>query len=183
MIKRVFLAIEIPEETKRELAHTKSELKNLFGERVVKWVEDENLHITLLFLGSVREEKLEEMKEALCCVKTDPFSIRLTKVVYHPPFKEKAKLIWAKGESKMLPTLKKKVEEALQRDHEKDFKPHVTLGRIKRWEFRKMSALAVPEVNEDISLEFTVSSFNLLESRLKKEGPEYKLLKSFKLYE
>lgn len=61
--------------------------------------------------------------------------------------------------------------------------PHITLGRLKSWEFRAIEPEARPEVNEEINLSFEVNSIDVMESELKKGGPNYTLLEScqFKL--
>ncbi len=56
--------------------------------------------------------------------------------------------------------------------------PHINLGRIKTWEFRRLELEERPEVNEEISLSFEVNSIEVMESKLKKGGPEYDILES-----
>ncbi len=66
---------------------------------------------------------------------------------------------------------------------EKEFIPHITLARIKSWEFRKMPLASIPEVDEEINLSIPVSSFVLMESKLEKGGPVYEVISKFELYE
>jgi len=56
--------------------------------------------------------------------------------------------------------------------------PHITLGRIKTWEFRRMEPEERPEINEDINLNFEVNSIEIMESQLKRNGPDYTILES-----
>jgi len=56
--------------------------------------------------------------------------------------------------------------------------PHITLGRIKTWQFRQIEPEERPEINEDIDLTFEVKSIEIMESQLKKGGPEYTVLES-----
>ncbi|PIX88575.1 MAG: hypothetical protein COZ30_00470, partial [Candidatus Nealsonbacteria bacterium CG_4_10_14_3_um_filter_36_16] len=56
---------------------------------------------------------------------------------------------------------------------------HITLGRIKQWEFRQIEPEERPEVNEEINLTFEVNSIEVMESELKRGGSEYTILESF----
>ncbi len=159
-------------------------MEGFFNEKAVKWVEKENLHITLLFLGAIKEEKIEEVRKKLRKIKAKKPLIFMDKVVYHPPSKKNAKLIWARGQSKDLSLLQGKIEDTVREydlSEEKEFKPHITLGRIRKWELKKMSLLSIPEINEDLSSKFIAESFSLVESKLKKDGPEYNLIEEYKL--
>ncbi len=190
MIKRIFFAVNLPLEAKEALGSIREELRGAFDERAVKWVREDNLHVTLLFLGAVREEKIEHLQREIEKIKMEKFPISLDKVTYNSPDKRDAKIIWAQGKSRGLSELKEKIEKRLmdslffnRLSDTRQFFPHVTLGRIRKWEFKKMSLSGIPEINEDVEINFSVKSFVLLESKLKKEGPEYKLIKEFKLHE
>ena len=53
---RAFIAIDLPTEIKQALAKLRDKLKTCGAD--VKWVEAENLHLTLKFLGEVSEGKI-----------------------------------------------------------------------------------------------------------------------------
>jgi len=55
---------------------------------------------------------------------------------------------------------------------------HLTLGRIKTWEFKQIEPEERPEINEDINLSFEVNSIEVMESQLKRTGPNYTILES-----
>ena len=61
------------------------------------------------------------------------------------------------------------------------FSPHITLARIKRWEWNKIDPEEKPEVNESIDFTFTVESIEVMESVLKKGAPEYTVIESYNL--
>ena len=63
---RIFIAIPVPEEIKGQASQIKSELSRLKPD--IKWVEYENYHITLKFLGEVTEKQLDEIKTKLSMV-------------------------------------------------------------------------------------------------------------------
>lgn len=61
------------------------------------------------------------------------------------------------------------------------FSPHITLSRIRTWQWRQMEPEERPEVNKDISLSFEVNSIEVMESQLKRGGSEYTILESAQL--
>ena len=65
---------------------------------------------------------------------------------------------------------------------EKEFHPHLTLARIKKIN----NALTLTEYialkNKNIKGEYPVTKFQLIKSVLHSEGPEYSVLKEFKLH-
>lgn len=186
MFKRLFFAIEPSPEKKEELYTLGENLRNDI-KRGVKWVEKENLHITLSFSGKVREDRVGELKKKMEGVGGSPFSVPFHKITYMPPDKKKARMIWIKGESYDLAELHRKIEDKIapsfKKREEKEFIPHITLARIKSWEFRKMPLASIPEVDEEINLSIPVSSFVLMESKLEKGGPVYEVISKFELYE
>ena len=58
---------------------------------------------------------------------------------------------------------------------------HITLARLRQWEFNKIEPEEKPEINEDINLTFEVNSIEVMESELKRGGPNYIVLESCRL--
>ncbi|KPJ56560.1 hypothetical protein AMJ49_04595 [Parcubacteria bacterium DG_74_2] len=188
MRHRIFVAINLPEGIKKGI----SSYQDKWPELPVRWVKPENLHITLAFLGYLPDEELMEVFKITKEVakKHNPFSINLTKICYGPPKKMPPRMVWAEGEkSKGLAELQIDLENSLTgskvsfEPEKRAFKPHITFGRIRRWEFRQIEPDERPEVNEDISLIFDVNSIEVMESQLKRGGAEYTILESFNLKE
>lgn len=187
MLHRIFIAINLPKEIKKELL----EIQKRFSGIPAKWVKPENLHITLAFLGHIKTELLPEIfKETENVAKRHKsFSITLTKVRFEPEKKFPPRMIWVVGESsKELKALEKDLKNSLSKipisQLEKEthgFSLHITLARIKKFEFRKLDLEEIPQVNEDLNLNFEVFSIDVMESHLKRSGPEYFCLKSFAL--
>jgi len=175
MRHRVFIAINLPEEIKKEL----SSFQSKWPELPCRWTKKENLHITLEFLGYLTDEELIELcqktKEMASGKKT--FSIRLNKICYGPPRKsprhpDESRGGWRGGWSpRMVWVIGERVKEF-------NLTPHITLGRIKTWEFRQIEPEERPIVEEEISLNFEVNSIEVMESQLKRGGTEYTILAS-----
>jgi 2'-5' RNA ligase len=150
--------------------------------------EFENLHITLIFLGYLSDEELVEVcnitKEV--ALRNSSFLVNLKKIIYGPPKKMPPRMVWAEGEkSEELGKLQKDLENSLLSSsikgiekENRPYTPHITLGRIRAWEFRQIEPEERPEVAEEINLSFEVNSIEVMESQLKRGGPEYIVLES-----
>jgi 2'-5' RNA ligase len=186
MKHRIFIAINFPENIKRELGDFQSK----WSELPIRWVKPENLHITLAFLGYLSDEELPEVIKITKEVaqRHSTFLINLIKICYGPP-KKPPRMIWVEGEkSKDLANLQIDLEKSLTSSGKIKFEPeersftcHITLGRIRQWEFRQIEPEERPEVNEDINLSFEVNSIKVMESQLKRGGAEYTILESVPL--
>lgn len=203
MRRRVFIAINLPEDIKKELAG----YGDKWLELPCRWTKPDNLHITLEFLGYVSDDDLLAVCNAAKDVasKHDAFEIKLNKIVYGPPKKmpysraeletgrsaesgdRPPRMVWVEGEaSRELSALKEDLEKALadsvgHSPETRGFSPHITLGRIKTWEFKAIEPEERPDITEDINLNFEVNSIEVMESQLKRGGPSYAVLESYPL--
>jgi len=186
MQHRIFIAINLPEKIKNKL----SDYRIKWPELPCHWTKTENLHITLAFLGPISEEEiLEILKTAKdVALRHEPFGIKLNKIIYGPPRKNPPRMVWAEGEkNEKLGRLQGDIENSLQNfpeqkeNENRSFAPHITLGRLKEWEFRKIELEERPQIEEDVSINFNVNSIEIMESELKREGPEYSILESIPL--
>lgn len=183
--KRIFIAINLPDNTREKLLSFQKKWPDL----PARWTKKENLHITLVFLGYISDEELLRVCEATgrVTVRHKPFDIRLNQVLYGPPKKLPPRMVWAEGnKSLQLVALRKDLEQSLMDEvrflsEDKSFSPHITLARIRTWDWRKIEPNEQPEVNEEIDWPFDVSSIEVMESNLRKDGPEYIVLQSFNL--
>jgi 2'-5' RNA ligase len=82
---------------------------------------------------------------------------------------------------KELLSLQKDLVRALGYQEEHPFSLHITLARLSEWEFRMIELEERPEVNEEISLKVPVSSFQIMESKLRRTGAEYSVIESIPL--
>jgi len=188
MRKRVFVAINLPEKIKMKLVSYQEKTSDLFSQEsdFVRWAKKDDLHIIVAFIGSVSDEGILEICETIKEVakKQEPFLIDLNKITYGPLFsteknlKKPPRMIWAMGEkSTELAFLKNELEKSSS----KPISPHITLGRIKAWQFNKIDTEERPDVLREISLGFEVLSIDLMESELKRGGSHYTILENFPL--
>lgn len=192
MRKRIFIAINLPENIKKELVSYQEKIEKMFDledSLPIRWTEKENLHITLAFLGYLSDQELSEICKILKTVSeiNRPFSLTLNKIYYGPPGKP-PKMIWVAGEkSKELGKIQRDLENSLERkisgrkEEARPFSSHITLGRLKQWQFRKINPEERPYIYQEFSLIFDVPSIEIMESKLKPSGPGYFILESFGL--
>ncbi len=178
MRHRIFIAINLPENIKKKLA----DYQKRWPEMPIRWTKPGNIHITLAFLGYINDEELLETCKTVkeMALRHSVFSVNLNKICYGPPQKMPPRMIWAVGEkSEDFTSLRDDLDKSLSENRE--FSPHITLGRIRKWEWQRIEPEERPEVQEDISLSFSVNSIEVMESQLKKGGPEYTILESVPL--
>jgi len=179
MLHRIFLAVNLSTEVRDKLFSYKEK----WPELPARWTMPENLHVTLVFLDNTSEKELEGVKKTTREVATHHklFSFTLSKIVYGPSTKL-PRMVWATGESSAeLTTLQQNLASALSQKEEHPFSLHITLARIKEWEFRKIEPEERPVINEEISLEVPVNTIDIMESKLKQGGPEYSIIESIPL--
>ncbi len=187
MRRRIFVAINFPQNIKRKLA----DWRRKWPELPARWTKPDNLHITLAFIGDTDEDGLVEacrvVKET--AKRRYPFSIKLNRISYGPLKKIPPRMVWVSGEkSEDFSKLRDDLEEALLGSEKipfsperREFSPHITLARIRQWEWRKVEPEERPEIDEEINLVFTVNSVEVMESELNTKGPKYEIIESYSL--
>jgi len=189
MRHRIFIAINLPQKIKNELVQYQKEVEKFFEENIhpIRWTKKENLHITVEFLGYLHDREIEKVKEILREIskKISPFEVELFKICYAPEKEKIPRMIWAVGEkSDVLCKMKRDLDQKLEKEigfrpEKREFNPHITVGRIRKWQFKAIPLDERPEIERDIELKFKVNSIELMESFLKRTGPEYKIIESF----
>jgi len=180
MLKRIFIAINPESKIKEKLF----QIQENWPELPCKWVAKENLHLTLAFLGNTGQEKLEKTEQLVkkLSKSIEKFSISLDQVCYGPGKKVPPMLIWIKGDkNKQISKLSKELNQLLFKPETKDSVPHITLGRIKANQWTNLDLDERPDVNLHFPIEFSVNSIEIMETKLKRSGAEYTVLKSFNL--
>ena len=176
-LKRIFIAINLPDSVKKELLSYKEKWPELSA----RWVLPENLHITLLFLLNMSEKDLQELIifSQNAASKHNPFEIVFSGIQYGPS-PENPRMIWITlQESQELQSLQKDIQQF--KPDEKSFSPHLTLARLRQMEFRRIEPEERPMIQEEFSIHIPVNSFEIMESNLRRQGPKYTVLQSIPL--
>jgi len=167
--KKIFIEIPIPGVLKKRLAQKYSEWDGL----PIKWMKEENLHITVSFIGYVDESVIPDIcrKVSDALQNFEAFEIFFDEIGLGPDIKNPQTVNLTGKPSEELGRLNEVVEQALEMHPQKhkEFRPHVTLGRIRKLKWEELSQK--PNISEKINLAMTVDSVSIMES--KGGGAEY----------
>ena len=179
------MAIELDQRLRDELFHLIEELRTF--QVKASWVKPENLHITLKFLGDVKEEKIEKIKKVLQDIANScaTFKVKIKGTGTFPE-RRTPRVIWAGIEdSPELSSLQERIEKALSRlgfkQEERGFKGHITLARIKEPEGTQRLTDYLSRFREKEFGQMDVKEFVLMKSELRPDGARYERLAIFSL--
>jgi 2'-5' RNA ligase len=167
---RLFTCVKIPDELREKVVALQNGMTNLPIK--AKFVEKENLHLTVTFLGDTNEDKVEYLKSQLDLSVGDvkKFNLKLEglKII---PNENYIKVIGIQVVSKEMPELIKKVVKYIGGDYHEDTK--LTLCRVKNMmDKRKIKEFI--EKNRNVKIgEFEVKNVDLMKSTLTRSGPIY----------
>jgi len=197
---RLFIAVEIPDEIKKNILELINELKKV--EASIKWVEEKYLHITLKFLGSVEDKDLEKLVSMVSKTVNifGSFKVNFSGMGTFPEGKA-PRVVWvgttegAETLVKLADGLENSLSPAGFRSEQREFKPHLTIGRIKavpahayrqaggRQEKKgvdelkaRMASIKNPEFGEAM-----IDRIFIMKSTLTAKGPIYEKIREVKL--
>jgi 2'-5' RNA ligase len=184
-MKRMFIAVEVVPEP--GFLSMNSTLRSLLGNEKITWTDPANLHITLAFLGDTEEERIAISGIILQRICKDfsefRFNLRGTGIFknHNDP-----RVIWCGIEqSKELVRLNDLIMIGLKdagfNIEVRQFKPHITLGRIKLIRDTESLKAAIEQFHSTFIQEVFVQEVILFESILKPSGSVYKTSGRFKL--
>jgi 2'-5' RNA ligase len=184
---RSFIAIELPDALKAELAQLQSWVKSS-KQPWVKWVDPYNIHLTLKFLGSVAVEKIDEIERAIeeSAQGVPPFRLEVKGLGVFPNLR-RAQVAWAgvRGEVDRLGHLQQRLESNLSRLgfalESRPFTPHLTLARLRDQassDERQWFGQLITNTSFKASSIIEVKTINLMRSQLTKKGAIYSMIGS-----
>ena len=188
--KRMFIAINLDKDIKHLIMNMQEKINGLIKKNVnIKYVDSKNLHISLKFLGDLNSIESEKVSLALKKIsfQYNPFDITLTKNIGIFTNRNIPRVIWIgiKTGSNKLKEICSSIEQELINETflriEKNFIPHITIGRIKKIKYKDELVKNLKNINfkdsEDIKQ--NIQSIELMESQLTPNGPIYRLLNKF----
>ncbi len=183
--KRLFLAIKINASSKFQTVF--KQLKDCLLHEQIRWVNSENLHLTLRFLGNTSIDRIEGITKAItkAIANEKEFSFEIQNLGvfgsnYNP------KVIWFKVfDDDILGKLETKISTELDSEgfikDRQNFVPHLTIARLKKLKDKSLFNNII-EKYKDIQIQNTdVKELILYESILHKKGAEYKIIQKFNL--
>lgn len=134
MIRRVFIAVPAPPEISIHLEHLKGDNTGISG---IKWMRLSNLHLTIYFIGNIKDEDFEKVTDAIRPIINSHNKIALDfeKIAFAPV--ENPKMIWVRFQkSTSFTDLVNSIHESLKsiipesKSYYKEPVPHITLARF-----------------------------------------------------
>ena len=179
MGRRVFFALDIDEATRSRIVSAVGRLQSLPGR--LKWTKAKNLHVTMNFVGDVRDTRIG----ALCDLATaavadwdlarDEVTFTVDPLIWFPAGR-RPRMIWApvgRG-GDVLASLHETLSQALESGgwpgESRPFKGHVTVARIKSVDDVET---VVRQLSDDELGTVTATELTLYQSVLTRKGPIY----------
>ena len=179
---RSFIAIELPDELKLELARLEARLKS-DKQPWVKWVSPEGIHITLKFLGNIAAETTGEITKAMeeAVQGISPFHLEVKGLGVFPNLR-RVQVAWVGiiGEVDKLSQLQKRIETSLIplgfAPESRVFTPHLTLARLRdqaSLDERQRFGQLIANTKFETASAIEVDAVSLMRSQLTREGAIY----------
>lgn len=179
---RLFIAVELPDALKDQIARLKMDIPD------ASWTRRETYHITLRFLGDdIADTRVPELKTTLSQIQLPAFDVTLQGVGRFPPgAKKPARVLWiGLAPNPPLIALYRAVETAVTGlgfppdDH--NFSGHITLARLKHFKLEPSVAAFLNDHADFRAEPFHADAFHLFSSTLTPQGARYTVLARFPL--
>lgn len=188
---RTFIAIELDEGLKKNLALLQDQLQAKLSPRSVRWVRPEGIHLTLKFLGDTTTDQVEQVKGALARVAAGagPIAFSVGGVGCFPHAR-RPRVVWVGLHEPTgdLACLRDAVEAHVAPlgfpTEQRPFSPHLTLGRVHRYasnaEVREVGEVVAASAIGDIG-GMTATALSYIQSKLTPGGAIYTALACLEL--
>ncbi len=184
-MKRLFIAVKI--EPQRDLLIAFEEFKNKLSRERIKWVNPDNLHITLKFLGDTDEKSIEAIKDTLSEIAAKhPKTIMTIRGSGVFPNQHRPRVLWFGIErNEKLKDLAGDIDDAMAElgfePETRAFKPHLTIGRVKFVDQLGRLKKLLDKYRNVHFQDTGVNEIVLFESKLHPQGPQYSVVEKFEL--
>jgi len=182
---RTFIAIELPADVRARIAQHIACLRHGLPDVRASWSREDNLHLTLKFLGNVSLADIPKVSNAVERV-TKPmstFEVAVSGCGLFPP-QGRPSVLWLGTQASGLQALHAPIEEELAEAgfarESRPFRPHLTIARLRH----PQGARQLAELHESLGftpIEFDVSEVVVFKSELLKDGSKHTAISGHKL--
>ena len=187
---RSFIAIELPDKLKQELAQLEAQLK-MSQQSGVKWVDPDSIHLTLKFLGNIATDRTGEITRAMeaAAQGIPPFQLKVKDLGVFPNLK-RVQVAWVgiTGEVNKLSQLQQRVESNLAgigfAPESRPFVSHLTIARLRNQaspDERHRFGQLIASTKFEATYAITADAISLMRSRLTRDRAIYSQISSIKL--
>ncbi|MEW6528297.1 MAG: RNA 2',3'-cyclic phosphodiesterase [Candidatus Micrarchaeota archaeon] len=186
---RFFVSVGVPVWIKRAIYSVQCELlgkplgdktingvaKATSGGAKVTVVNNENIHITIKFLGEVDSKKIQKIEQQLRTVEYPAFNVAIEGIGAFPN-KQHARVIWARCKTQELVEFANEINKALPEFPSEQFVGHITLARIKKMDMKQF----FEKYQKWKFGDFKVENFYLMASELSPSGAKHHVIAEYK---
>lgn len=183
---RTFIAVDLDEHVKTHIAQLIAELET--GDRNIKWIKRQGMHITLKFLGDISDTQRSDVEKALRTIEGlyQPFPLRFRGTGAFPAGSRNPRVFWVGiDESDSLKALQADIERKMNAlgfpQENRSFHPHLTLGRVKKNVHLGPVLTKLQQFRDALFGEMIVQKITFFKSTLKPSGAEYTVLTEISL--
>jgi 2'-5' RNA ligase len=186
---RLFVACEVPADTRQAITTVIEELRSRSG-TAVRWIRPEGIHVTLKFLGEVPVKQLPAIKLAVqeAVLVSSPFELEFSNIGTFGG-REGLRIMWVgiAGDVLRLEKLVRDVNAALGvvgfEAERRPFRPHLTLGRVRdEIPTRQRAEIEVAVGKMDVPpATWRTNQVSIMRSRLTTTGAQYEVIATFPL--
>lgn len=179
---RLFVALKIPDDVRSRILELRNEIYPDY--KKLKWEPEDKIHLTLKFIGEIKTELVDEIAGSLDFINEyGKFRCGLRQFGFFYR-KGRASILWLgmyvdKSIDRLVFKLNTHFEKYSVPAERREFKPHLTLLRLKGYE--DPALIQIFEEAEISSFDFTANEIALFKSTLKPWGSVYEEIKNFKL--
>lgn len=173
---RSFVSIDLPEGFRPGIEELQRELKRTGAD--IKLVDPEQVHVTVKFLGEVKDSRVDDVAAALerAAARVEPFDAAFNSVGVFPS-QSYMRVIWIGTEGDGFTQLAAAVEDEMARlgfeQEDRDFVPHATVARVKSGRKKEELGEVLDRFDDRNFGEMTIDRLILKESVLRPSGAEY----------
>lgn len=183
---RIFVGIGLESPVREKIGEAQRHLKTAQAD--VRWVAEDNLHLTIHFCGEVSSVQKDEIIDICREIARNfqPFLLEIKYLSVFPPFGD-PRLIWTgveKGREEaitLIEVAKRHLTLVTGNSEKKDISPHVTIGRVRT---EKNIAVLTTYLHKLAMNDFgsqTIDKLTVFESVLQPTGPHYTVLDAIPL--
>lgn len=171
---RTFIAIDLSDEFKTKLIDYQPEFDKLNSK--AKWVSAENMHLTLLFLGDISDQEIDQVKTVLDKIDIGGFELKFDNLGRFMQKKGRA-VLWAGLKApdalyEIVEFISKNLQNIPSVVSAKPFVPHITIARFKNLNNKKEFKEKVMSLTAE-PITCNIDKIILYSSELTPVGPIY----------
>ena len=176
-MKRLFVAIKIHPST--HYISLFNEISSSLRHERIKWIEPENIHLTLKFFGETDEAKIPAIRQAIetAVAQSKPFTLKIANTgIFGSHYDPKVLWFGIEKQDELDSLAQNFFIELAKCGWEADrqnFVPHLTIGRIKELKDKPLFQKIISKYNTAEIQKENVTEIILYESILRREGPLY----------